>query len=274
MRAGPHGSRRTGSQSSRLAGAGPVTRAVVTIRATKGLGARRLMRGHPKMMRRVSAATRTAHGLSVSKRAANARHFPRNSAGSGPMRSPRKSLTSPEKMIRAMPLVKPIGDGVRDELDRAAQARQTEPHEDQARHERRDGEPVHAVLLDDRAHDHHERTGGPTDLDARASERRDQESGDDRGGEAPLGGHAARDRERDGERQRHDADDHARTQIGEELRAGVALERRGELRDEGLQASLPACGREGIYTVAARAGACGAPGPPRRPRPVLASEPE
>ena len=87
------------------------TRAVVTMRATNGLGMRRLNRGQATMMARVSTETDTAQGFIVARCPPKARHFSTNSGGTVPIRSPRKSLTSPEKMIRAMPLVNPMVTG-------------------------------------------------------------------------------------------------------------------------------------------------------------------
>jgi len=78
--------------------------------ATNGLGMRRLSRGQRTMIATVASETATAHGFSEPKWAATVRQRARNSAGTGPS-SPRKSLTSPEKMIRAIPLVKPIVTG-------------------------------------------------------------------------------------------------------------------------------------------------------------------
>ena len=87
------------------------TAAVVTMSATNGLGMRRLTRGHATMMATVTAATTTAQGLSESKWAANDRQRATNSAGTGPILSPKKSLTSPDRMISAMPLVNPMVTG-------------------------------------------------------------------------------------------------------------------------------------------------------------------
>ena len=58
--------------------------------------------------------------------------------------------------------------------------------EEDAGHERRDDEPVEAVLLDDAVDDDDERAGRAADLDARAAERGDEEAGDDRGLEAAI----------------------------------------------------------------------------------------
>ena len=87
------------------------TSAVVRIRATNGLGMRRLMYGQPTMMPSASTATASAQGLSVPSRAPNACHFATKSAGAAPMRRPRKSFTWLEKMINAIPAVKPIVTG-------------------------------------------------------------------------------------------------------------------------------------------------------------------
>src|SRR5262249_41045845 len=111
------------------------------------------------------------------------------------------------------------------------------------RHERRDREAIDAVALDDSVDDDDERARGTADLDARAAERRDEESRDDGGPETGRGGEAAGDREGDRQRDRDDADDDAGREGadaevaaggegGAGLRRGVAAERRGELGDE------------------------------------------
>ena len=87
------------------------TTAVVTISATNGLGTRRFRYGHPTMIARATTATSTAHGAAVSRWAPKARHLSRKSAGTAPMRRPRKSFTWLEKMMSAMPLVKPMVTG-------------------------------------------------------------------------------------------------------------------------------------------------------------------
>ena len=67
---------------------------------------------------------------------------------------------------------------------------------------------------------------------ARAAEHRDEEARDDGGGEAALGWQAARDRERNGERQRDDADDHAGDHVPGELLPIIILNGREKLGDE------------------------------------------
>ena len=85
--------------------------AVVASKATNGPGIRTLSRGHSNRMTRVTPATRTAERLTLSRWWAYSPHLPRNSAGSGPMSSPSRSLTWLEKMISAMPLVNPVTTG-------------------------------------------------------------------------------------------------------------------------------------------------------------------
>ncbi len=87
------------------------TTAVVTISATNGPGMRWLTRGQKTMIASASRADATADGLTVDDAGANAPHLARNSAGTAPMRRPRRSLTWLEKMITAMPLVKPVTTG-------------------------------------------------------------------------------------------------------------------------------------------------------------------
>jgi hypothetical protein len=122
------------------------------------------------------------------------------------------------------------GHRVRDELDHPAQSREAERDEHHPRHQRRDREPVVAVLLHDPVHDHHERPGRAADLHPRTAQERDQEAGDHRGIESALGRHPARDGEGDGQRQRHDPDDDAGIHVGAKLLPGVALHGGEELR--------------------------------------------
>src|SRR2546430_2188925 len=61
------------------------------------------------------------------------------------------------------------------------------------------------------------RAGRAADLYARAAQGGDEESRDDRGEQPALGAYPARNREGDGERERHDPNDDPRAQIGEKL---------------------------------------------------------
>src|SRR5205814_2216083 len=74
-----------------------------------------------------------------------------------------------------------------------------------ARLERRHGRPPHPVALHDRAGDDDKGARGPADLPGRAAQRGDVNPGDDGGEQPALGADPARDRERDGERERNDA---------------------------------------------------------------------
>src|SRR5712692_7133168 len=77
------------------------TAAVVERSATRGLGMRRLTRGQATTIVTVSSATATAHGFNELRWAPNVRQRAQKAAGTGPMLSPRKSLTSPDRMIRS-----------------------------------------------------------------------------------------------------------------------------------------------------------------------------
>jgi hypothetical protein len=214
--------------------------AAVTMSATNGLGMHRLSRGQPTMITRATPATSTAQGLKDWKCPAMACHFPMKSAGTVPILRPRKSFIWLENDEERDPARESDRHGIGDELDRAPQPREPEPDEDQAGHQGGDGEAVHSVPLHDGIHDHHEGAGRPADLDAGTAQRRNEKARNDRRVESALGGNAAGDGKGDGERQRHDADDHPRAHIGEELLAGVAAERGDELRDERVQPSPPA----------------------------------
>jgi hypothetical protein len=87
------------------------TTAVVTTRATKGDGTRWLTFGQRRMINRARSATIVASALNVPACSANAAHFSVNSGGTAPMLSPKKSLTWLDRMITAIPLVKPTITG-------------------------------------------------------------------------------------------------------------------------------------------------------------------
>ncbi len=174
----------------------------------------------------------------------------------------------PEEVLRLTreddqgdPAREPDGDGVRDELDRPAQPREAEAHEDDARHEGRHGETLHPVSLHDGVHDHDKRAGRPADLHARAAQCGDDKSRDDRGEQPALRAHSARNRKGDGERERHDPDDDPRAQIREKLFAGVARERGDELGYEPVQIPRPASDAENLTKPVAVTGQ-GRPGGP------------
>jgi hypothetical protein len=69
------------------------------------------MRGQSTMIPSDKPATAMAYGLTDPTCSANARHFSTNSAGTVPMRRPRKSFTWLERMMTAMPLVNPTTTG-------------------------------------------------------------------------------------------------------------------------------------------------------------------
>src|SRR5207249_6523730 len=100
--------------------------------------------------------------------------------------------------------------------------------------------------LHERIDDHDERARRPADLYARAAQGGDEESRDDRGEQPALGAYPARNREGDGERERHDPDDDPRAQIGEKLLAGVPREGGDELRNEPVQIPWPAGDAENL----------------------------
>src|SRR5260370_16007851 len=98
--------------------------AVVARSATRGLGMRRLTRGQATMIATVSSAITTAHGFREFRWAPGVRQRAKKAAGTGPILRPRKSLTSPERMIRGDAAREPDGDRVRDELDRGPEPRE------------------------------------------------------------------------------------------------------------------------------------------------------
>ena len=76
--------------------------------------------------------------------------------------------------------------------------------------------------------------GGTADLHPRAAQRRDDESGDYRGVESPVGGDPTGNGEGDGQRQRYDADNDPGSKVREELFAIVGLECGEQLGNEHL----------------------------------------
>ncbi len=134
--------------------------------------------------------------------------------------------------MSAMPLVKPVTTGMRNELDRPAEPGEPESDEHDPAHQRRDHEAVHPVALDDAVDDDDERPGRTADLNAGPAESRDEKPGDDGGVEAAIGGHATGDRERDGQRKRDDAHHEASRHIGRELRPRIPPQRGHQLRYE------------------------------------------
>ena len=121
-------------------------------------------------------------------------------------------------------------DGVRDVLDDRAQMQYAEHDEEDARHERGDGQTLEAVLLDDAIYNNNERTRRTTDLYLRASEDGDDETGYDGGDDTLLGRHARGDTEGDGQRQGDDAHDDTGQQVGRQLLAVVMLKCREQFR--------------------------------------------
>ncbi len=126
----------------------------------------------------------------------------------------------------------PGRDRKRNELDRPAQAGEPEAYQHQAGHQGSDGQPLDAVALDDPVHDHHECPRGTADLHPGATQRGNDEAGDDGRHEAGFGGDATGDRKRDRQWKRDDPDDDAGPEVGDELGPGVVSERGGELGDQ------------------------------------------
>ena len=116
-------------------------------------------------------------------------------------------------------------------------------HDDQqdARHDRRKDQAVHAVRRDDPGNDRCKCRGRTGNLHTAAAEERDQESGDNRGIETLLRIDTGSKRKRDGKRQRYDRDDHARDQVLDKLRLRVGFHDRKELRFELFGRQLLSC---------------------------------
>ena len=85
--------------------------AVVATNATKGAGTLREMRGHQISIAIVAAVMAVAEYEMVPAWAAYACHFAQKSTGTDAIVRPNASLICPEKMMSAIPLVKPIMTG-------------------------------------------------------------------------------------------------------------------------------------------------------------------
>ncbi len=94
-------------------------------------------------------------------------------------------------------------------------------------HERRHREPVIAELLDDAVNENDKSPGGATDLNATATQRRDEQPADDGSDEPLLRLHARGNRESDGERHGHHADEQTRGDVSPKLHTAVPLSEHG-----------------------------------------------
>ena len=114
--------------------------------------------------------------------------------------------------------------GVGNEFNDGAEFEKAHGHKDDAAHDRRDQEAIHAEFLDYAVNDDHESAGRSADLNAAAAEARDEEAGND-GCHKPLvggdaGGNGKSNREREGD----NAHNNPRNAIGVELGPGIILE--------------------------------------------------
>ncbi len=109
------------------------------------------------------------------------------------------------------------------ELDQLAEARDSHHHQEHARHQARGQQAGQPVARDYRREHDHERRRRTRDLELGAARDRDHDTGDDRRVQAMLWRHPDRDRERHGQRQRHDPDHQPRQRIGAKIREAVAL---------------------------------------------------
>ena len=123
-------------------------------------------------------------------------------------------------------------EGLRNELDHCTESGKSHHQQDDAGHQRRDGESLNPILLHDAVDDHHKGARGSSDLNPGTSQRRDEKSTHDGSVEPTLGRHPARNREGDGQRQGDNTDDGSRRNVGQQLMSIVVLECRDELRDE------------------------------------------
>ena len=217
-------SNRSGTRSSRPEARGAPRRRRPARIATIGPGIRRETFGHRTSTRRDPAATATVGREADALCAPYACHFARNSHRHRAHLEAQQILDLRREDDDRDAAREARHDRVRDELDRASEPRQAERDEDQAGENRADRQAFDPVAGDDPVHDDDEGARRPADLDAAASEERDQESRDDGGDEPLLRRHAGGDREGESERNRDDADDDAGLQIREKLRPRVAAQ--------------------------------------------------
>ena len=117
-------------------------------------------------------------------------------------------------------------DGVGDKLDDRPQLQRAHDDQQDARHDRRDGQSLEPEVLDDAIYNNNKGSRRPSDLDGAAAEQRNHESADDGGNQTLFGTHARGDTECNGQRQGDDAHDDARHQVCHEFFFGISLQRR------------------------------------------------
>ena len=105
-------------------------------------------------------------------------------------------------------------DGARDELDHAAEPRESHDQQDETGHDRGGLQARDAVLRGDAGEHGDEGAGGPGDLHARSAKQRGHEAGDDGGVQALRGRRARGDGKGHRQRHGHDAHDQARDELG------------------------------------------------------------
>ena len=115
------------------------------------------------------------------------------------------------------------GHRIGDELYVGADPEIADRHQNDAGHQRRQQQPVHAVAVDAGRHQHDEGAGRAADLEAAAAQRRDEEAADDRREKTPVRRDAGSDRDRHRQRQRDDRHGEAGGEIGAELGHPIAL---------------------------------------------------
>ena len=107
-------------------------------------------------------------------------------------------------------------------LDQRAETKQSGQNQDQSGEQRAQNESAVAEALDHPEHDRDERGRWPADLYARATERRNEKTSDDRGVQAFVRRGARRDRQRHCQRKRHHRDGQAGHGVLAQALQGVA----------------------------------------------------
>ena len=121
-------------------------------------------------------------------------------------------------------------NGIRDVLDDCSQVQHAKHDEEHTSHQRGNGQPLEAVLLDNTINNNNERARRTTNLHLGATKDGYKESSNDGGDNTLLGRHARSDTECNSQRQCDNTYNDSGQQVGGELLLRVVLERREKLR--------------------------------------------
>ena len=119
--------------------------------------------------RTVPNAIPAEYGLNSPRCFRNSAHFVQKVGRNGHQRRPRKSFTCEEKMITAMPLVKPTTTGWGTNL--IIVPKRSSPNENNTRHECCENQSIDTVFRHDAVNDHDEGAGWTANLDPAPTEQ-------------------------------------------------------------------------------------------------------